>query len=164
METPGQGSCFEACGTPRNTSSPCWIRCFYDTVLGQGSNQTDVSSMGLGMTIDALDQGWDRYALPPSTQLPPAFCRCRSHISLAGRCVLGRCGGVGRRAQAVPVLGPLFGRLRRHLGRWPLSGSGSHPAVAGAAGRLQRQVHDQGQLRRRPRLQLVHQRRRAVGV
>jgi hypothetical protein len=31
------GGCFAACPQPSNTSSPCWIRCYFDSLLGAGA-------------------------------------------------------------------------------------------------------------------------------
>lgn len=45
--------CFEACGT-RNQSSPCWVGCFFTTVLGpQSHNSTNVTGMALEKLTDA---------------------------------------------------------------------------------------------------------------
>ena len=50
--------CFDACGA-RNTSSPCWIGCFYRTILGaEGMLPTGAGRPG-GMTYDALAQAWE---------------------------------------------------------------------------------------------------------
>lgn len=39
--------CFSACG-PRNSTSPCWIACFFDTVLGpEARNSTNVTGLPL---------------------------------------------------------------------------------------------------------------------
>jgi len=42
VEKADAASCFQSCGAKvgpmRNTSNTCWIRCFYDTVLGPSSN------------------------------------------------------------------------------------------------------------------------------
>ena len=51
--------CFDACGAPRNTSSPCWIGCFYRTILGaEGMLPTGAAYPG-GMPYDALAQAWE---------------------------------------------------------------------------------------------------------
>ena len=55
--------CFDACvggaSSPRNTSSPCWIGCFYRTILGaEGMLPTGAGRPG-GMSYDALAQAWE---------------------------------------------------------------------------------------------------------
>ena len=51
--------CFDACGAPRNTSSVCWIGCFYRTILGaEGMLPTGAGRPG-GMSYDALAQAWE---------------------------------------------------------------------------------------------------------
>ena len=53
--------CFDACGA-RNTSSPCWIGCFYRTILGaEGMLPTGAgraASPG-GMSYSDLAQAWE---------------------------------------------------------------------------------------------------------
>lgn len=52
-ESPG---CFEKCGT-RNHSSPCWVDCFFTTVLGPEShNSTNVT----GMPLEKLTGAWSK--------------------------------------------------------------------------------------------------------
>lgn len=55
--------CFERCRSSvglshRNTSSPCWIRCFEQTVLGKESSKPG-GELG-GMSRDALLAAWAR--------------------------------------------------------------------------------------------------------
>ena len=55
--------CFDACGdgasTPRNTSSPCWIGCFYRTILGaEGMLPTGAGRAG-GMSYESLAAAWE---------------------------------------------------------------------------------------------------------
>jgi len=50
VEQKGQ-PCFAACDQPANQSSPCWINCFFETVLGDGHN----SSMAPAGGISASD-------------------------------------------------------------------------------------------------------------
>lgn len=38
VEAADKSGCFSGCGATRNTTSPCWIKCFYDTVLGPNSD------------------------------------------------------------------------------------------------------------------------------
>ena len=50
--------CFDACGA-RNTSSPCWIGCFYRTILGaEGMLPTGAGRPG-GMSYEALAAAWE---------------------------------------------------------------------------------------------------------
>jgi hypothetical protein len=55
VETRGE-KCFATCPEPSNTSSPCWINCFFETVLGQGHNSS-LTPAG-GMTAAELNQAW----------------------------------------------------------------------------------------------------------
>ena len=52
--------CFDACGgAPRNTSSPCWIGCFYRTILGaEGMLPTGAGRPG-GMSYESLAAAWE---------------------------------------------------------------------------------------------------------
>ena len=51
--------CFDACGAPRNTSSPCWIGCFYHTILGaEGMLPTGAAYPG-GMPYESLAAAWE---------------------------------------------------------------------------------------------------------
>ena len=34
----GTRSCFAACPQPANTSSRCWVECFYSTMLGPNAS------------------------------------------------------------------------------------------------------------------------------
>lgn len=52
--------CFSACG-PRNTSSPCWIGCFYQTVLGPNAmfpGDSLTSYVDEGMPLNDLVDTW----------------------------------------------------------------------------------------------------------
>ena len=63
--------CFDACGA-RNTSSPCWIGCFYRTILGaEGMLPTGAAYPG-GMPYDALAQAWEA----PFASSDPSRGRC----------------------------------------------------------------------------------------
>lgn len=48
--------CFQACG-PRNTTSSCWISCFFDTVLGKDARHSTSKPLR-GMPLDTLARGW----------------------------------------------------------------------------------------------------------
>ena len=51
--------CFDACGAPRNTSSACWIGCFYRTILGaEGMLPTGATNPG-GMPYESLAAAWE---------------------------------------------------------------------------------------------------------
>jgi len=53
-------SCFDACSRQRNTSSACWVGCFYRTVLGaDGMLPSGFDNPG-GMPYEALADAWDR--------------------------------------------------------------------------------------------------------
>ena len=39
--------CFAKCSGSTNTTDPCWIRCYFDTVLGQNSNTSKTPSGGM---------------------------------------------------------------------------------------------------------------------
>jgi hypothetical protein len=73
-------SCFSGCGPTRNTTSDCWISCFYDGVLG-----TEVLTGGsiTGIPLEQLDHAWlqsfrsdDPHAggCPPIALPPPVNC------------------------------------------------------------------------------------------
>ena len=48
--------CFEACGTPRNTSSVCYAYCFVDAALGKAA-RTSTDPTG-GMSAKELETAW----------------------------------------------------------------------------------------------------------
>eukprot|EP00929_Paragymnodinium_shiwhaense_P112458 TRINITY_DN80714_c0_g1_i1.p1 TRINITY_DN80714_c0_g1~~TRINITY_DN80714_c0_g1_i1.p1 ORF type:complete len:384 (+),score=62.56 TRINITY_DN80714_c0_g1_i1:28-1152(+) len=60
-----KSGCFPACGTPRNTSSECWIGCFFDAVLGKEARHTNQKPLG-GMPLEVLRNGWTDAFLPPA--------------------------------------------------------------------------------------------------
>ena len=57
-------TCFRDCGAKtgnarRNVSSPCWIKCFYDAVLGpSGSKPGYDNSTAAGMTTAEIQAAW----------------------------------------------------------------------------------------------------------
>jgi hypothetical protein len=57
-------SCFNACGKPRNIKSPCWINCFYDTVLGPEAAYSPTFS---GIPVADLLNAW---SLPFASEDP----------------------------------------------------------------------------------------------
>ena len=69
-------ACFATCddsgvGPERNTSSACWIQCFYDTVLGPNAGQPGGAVEG--MPLEDLIVAWDRPFLPEAKGGCPAF-------------------------------------------------------------------------------------------
>ena len=58
-------TCFNACGTPRNTSSLCWAYCFVDAALGpEARDKVDPNG---GMTAKELEDAWSA----PFDSCPP---------------------------------------------------------------------------------------------
>ncbi len=53
-------SCFKTCGPERNTSSACWINCFYATTLGADSGTKDTNTTGEGLPTEQLLTFWER--------------------------------------------------------------------------------------------------------
>jgi len=51
--------CFQGCGLPRNESSPCWIGCFFDAILGPQARNSSTVALG-GMPLSKLEEGWTR--------------------------------------------------------------------------------------------------------
>eukprot|EP00656_Telonema_subtile_P053227 TRINITY_DN7647_c0_g1_i6.p1 TRINITY_DN7647_c0_g1~~TRINITY_DN7647_c0_g1_i6.p1 ORF type:complete len:315 (-),score=65.33 TRINITY_DN7647_c0_g1_i6:102-1046(-) len=56
VEQADANKCFAGCGA-RNTSSPCWIECFYDTLLGPGTDKPAANVTGMPTT--SLLAAWD---------------------------------------------------------------------------------------------------------
>mgnify|MGYP004092004777 FL=1 len=55
--------CFDACGDQaRNTSSPCWVDCFYKAALGPDSGR--YGGAVAGMAMDDLVAAWEKPFLP----------------------------------------------------------------------------------------------------
>ena len=56
-QTEGTTDCFNSCmkpadGTPRDTTDPCWIKCFFHTALGPGSEREEVRALtGTTLTV-----------------------------------------------------------------------------------------------------------------
>ena len=71
------GACFQACTDSgvgkggRNTSSPCWIRCLYRSVLGPEAGTPGAPIRG--MALATLTQAWDRAFKPESEGGCPAL-------------------------------------------------------------------------------------------
>merc|ERR1711920_16278 len=57
----GEG-CFRTCG-PRNITSPCWISCFFDTLLGTDARHSSYKPLG-GMPVADIERGWTDAFLP----------------------------------------------------------------------------------------------------
>ena len=68
--------CLEACGAQKtNTSSPCWVDCFYKAAMGPDSGVPGGAVSG--MPIESLIEAWEKPFLPeesggcpPQQQLP----------------------------------------------------------------------------------------------
>lgn len=54
--------CFRACGH-RNTTSSCWISCFFDNVLGPGARHNDTKPLG-GIPVEQLEKYWNAAFMP----------------------------------------------------------------------------------------------------
>lgn len=54
--------CFHGCGV-RNTTSPCWIGCFFDTILGENGGKSISLPLG-GMPMSAIEKSWAGAFLP----------------------------------------------------------------------------------------------------
>jgi len=54
--------CFQECG-PRNTTSPCWISCFFGAVLGPEAGSNASRPLG-GIPTAQLEQYWNDAFLP----------------------------------------------------------------------------------------------------
>ena len=52
------GGCFTGCPQPANTSSACWIKCYFDTLLGDGAGSRVVGSAG-GMSLESVRAAWE---------------------------------------------------------------------------------------------------------
>ena len=53
-------TCFKTCGPERNTSSACWIKCFYATTLGVDSGTKDTNATSEGLPTEQLVAIWER--------------------------------------------------------------------------------------------------------
>ena len=91
--------CFDACGgasSPRNTSSPCWIGCFYRTILGaEGMLPTGAGRPG-GMSYESLAAAWEA----PFASSDPSQGGCPAvavNATASRRWRLGRRSAVARR-------------------------------------------------------------------
>lgn len=49
--------CFNACPGAFNTTDPCQVRCFYETVLGPGASKA--GGQVTGIPLDKLTAAWD---------------------------------------------------------------------------------------------------------
>ena len=72
-------ACFQACPSA-NQTSPCWIRCFFETAFGAGAgvNATLVGGMGRAAIADAWRLGFRREADGGCAPCPPAPLPCPS--------------------------------------------------------------------------------------
>merc|ERR1712007_278387 len=62
VESHDQTGCFEGCGV-RNETNPCWIGCFFDTVLGKDARYSVAKPLG-GMSAAEIAKGWTNAFLP----------------------------------------------------------------------------------------------------
>lgn len=62
---------------PHNTSSLCWIRCFFDTVLGPNSGNTTNATGGMPLTD--LEQAWLKPFKPVRVPIAPISTCWHSH-------------------------------------------------------------------------------------
>merc|ERR1711966_605822 len=73
--------CFENCGDQKtNTSSPCWVECFYKAALGPDSGK--IGGSVAGMSTVELTAAWQKSFLPveeggcpPQEEMPSWFLR-----------------------------------------------------------------------------------------
>jgi hypothetical protein len=72
-------ACFESCGNQKsNTSSPCWVDCFYKAALGPDGG-TPGGAPG-GMTTAALLEAWTKPFLPEAQGGCPAQQQAASSV------------------------------------------------------------------------------------
>lgn len=55
--------CFNGCGPVRNVSSPCWIGCFFDTLLGPTAKESTELPLS-GMPVADIEKSWSDAFLP----------------------------------------------------------------------------------------------------
>lgn len=72
VETHDTTGCFSSCGAVRNSSSECWIGCFFDTLLGPGAKHDAVSPLG-GMSVEQVERTWTDAFLPEAQGGCPAI-------------------------------------------------------------------------------------------
>jgi len=73
--------CFESCGSQKtNTSSPCWVDCFYKAALGPEAGKPGGAVSGMSLT--ELVAAWEKPFLPEDAggcpaqmEMPPWFAR-----------------------------------------------------------------------------------------
>lgn len=82
VESHDESGCFQGCG-PRNKTSPCWIGCFFDTLLGEGARHSEHDELK-GMDRTDIEKSWNSAFLPkeeggceevqiPNSWIPPLF-------------------------------------------------------------------------------------------
>jgi hypothetical protein len=52
------GGCFAGCPQPTNSSSACWIKCYFDTLLGDGAGSRVVGNAD-GMSLESVRSAWE---------------------------------------------------------------------------------------------------------
>jgi hypothetical protein len=87
------GGCFTRCPQATNTSSPCWIKCYFDTLLGAGAGKTTRYSSPSSSFVSTLMKS-DVYQVrfrinEQKTQIKRAFHHTQAVASLGVKAVLG---------------------------------------------------------------------------
>lgn len=62
VESYDKSGCFHECGS-RNETSPCWIGCFFDTLLGEDARHSVAKPLG-GMSAAEIEKCWTNAFLP----------------------------------------------------------------------------------------------------
>lgn len=57
VESHDTANCFSGCAKPGNYSDPCWIGCFFDTLLGPAA-RSSMSAPLAGMTLEEVEKSW----------------------------------------------------------------------------------------------------------
>jgi len=58
VEGAGNAACFDKCGSGRNQTDPCWIGCFFDTLLGPEARSKNSWDAVAGMDIKTVEAAW----------------------------------------------------------------------------------------------------------
>lgn len=57
-DTASGAGCFGKCAQPLNRSDVCWVRCYYQTLLGEGAGQRAVAKTA-GISVAEVIQRWN---------------------------------------------------------------------------------------------------------
>ena len=60
------GACFDGCDDPKDQSAPCWIQCFFETIVGNATAQPPLPPTDRALILDAFEG-----AFAPGTGCPP---------------------------------------------------------------------------------------------